>query len=94
MIEERLVLVFCHMIGDYVLQSDFIARTKGENWWHMIVHCTMYVLPFYLVIGHDWRIAALWAHHFLVDTMKARWKFIGYAEDQIFNFAMLMSMGI
>lgn len=88
------MLVFCHMIGDYVLQSDFIARTKGENWWHMIVHCTMYVLPFYLVVGHDWCIAVLWVHHFIVDIMKARYKIIGYAEDQIFHLLVLTMIGI
>jgi len=30
-IELLLKLVFCHLIGDYVLQSDFIAKTKGET---------------------------------------------------------------
>lgn len=25
-------LVMCHLAGDYVLQSDFLAKTKGENW--------------------------------------------------------------
>lgn len=28
-------LVVCHLIGDYCLQSDFIAKTKGQNWYHL-----------------------------------------------------------
>ena len=31
MIKTLIELVFCHLIGDYVLQCDFIAKTKGEN---------------------------------------------------------------
>lgn len=41
MFEKILVLVFCHLIGDYVLQCDFIAKTKGENRYHMLVHCLL-----------------------------------------------------
>lgn len=24
-------LLVCHLIGDYVLQTDFIAKTKGKD---------------------------------------------------------------
>ena len=26
-----ILLICCHLIGDYVFQSDFIAKTKREN---------------------------------------------------------------
>jgi hypothetical protein len=26
------IAIALHMLGDYVLQTDFIAKTKGENW--------------------------------------------------------------
>lgn len=29
---KLILLVFCHLVGDYVLQNDFIAKTKGSNW--------------------------------------------------------------
>ena len=25
------LIVLCHLVGDYVLQCDFIAQTKGKN---------------------------------------------------------------
>ncbi len=31
------LIVLCHLIGDYVLQCDFIAQTKGKNWYHLFV---------------------------------------------------------
>ena len=42
LIETLFRLVMCHLVGDYVLQIDFIAKTKGENWYHLIVHCLLY----------------------------------------------------
>ena len=45
------LIVLCHLIGDYVLQCDFIAQTKGENWYHLFVHCALYCVPFLIVFG-------------------------------------------
>jgi hypothetical protein len=71
------------MIGDYVLQIDYIAKTKGDNWWHLLSHCVTYTVPFALAFGIDWRIAVLLVTHFAVDAIKARWHVIGYVNDQI-----------
>ena len=43
-------LLACHMLGDYVMQTDFLARTKGESWWHLLAHCVTYTVPFAVVI--------------------------------------------
>ena len=32
-------ILACHMVGDYVFQIDYIAKTKGDNWWHLLSHC-------------------------------------------------------
>lgn len=75
-------LLACHMLGDYVLQTDFLAKTKGENWWHMLAHCVTYTVPFALAFGIDWRVCFILALHLAVDTLKARWHLIGYVSDQ------------
>lgn len=31
MINLIITLIFCHLVGDYALQTDSIAKTKGEN---------------------------------------------------------------
>lgn len=46
-------LILCHLVGDYVLQCDFIAKTKGSNLYHLFVHCALYCLPFVLLYGID-----------------------------------------
>lgn len=52
MIETILILVACHLIGDYVLQSNYLAMNKGKNWYEMFVHCFLYCIPFYFVFGY------------------------------------------
>ena len=74
-------LLACHMLGDYVLQTDFLAKTKGENWWHLLAHCVTYTVPFAVAFGIDWRIGYLLVMHLIIDALKAR-HYIGYAGDQ------------
>ena len=31
MLEIIILIIFCHLVGDYVLQCDFIAQTKGKT---------------------------------------------------------------
>lgn len=83
-------LVFCHLIGDYVLQSDFIARTKGENWYHLFVHAALYCVPFAVVFGLTWHIAFIFATHMIIDPLKARWGKISYFGDQLFHYCVLI----
>lgn len=76
-------LLACHFMGDYVLQVDYIAQTKGKNWWHMVAHCILYTVPFALTFGIDWRLAVILFSHFIIDSLKAKWHMIGYAVDQV-----------
>lgn len=85
-------LAACHMIGDYVLQTDYLAKTKGDNWWHLIAHCVTYTVPFALAFGMDWRIIALMATHFVIDAWKARWRLIGYVHDQTSHIAIAFAL--
>ena len=83
-----LKIIFCHLIGDYVLQCDFIAQTKGKNWYHLFVHCALYILPFAIVYGFDWKILLLFITHIIIDPLKARWNKINYATDQVFHYVI------
>ena len=89
-IELLYKLTACHMVGDYALQSDFLAKTKGDNWWHLFVHCVLYSLPFAVAFGCDWRVLALLASHVLADAAKARWQVLDYTEDQIFHVSVMV----
>lgn len=83
-------LVLCHFLGDYVFQTDFLARTKGENWWHMLAHCIMYTTPFICFFGFNLNIAVLFLSHFIIDSAKARYKKINYVSDQLLHIGTLV----
>jgi hypothetical protein len=90
LIELLLKLVFCHLVGDYVLQSDFIAKSKGENWYHLFVHCVLYCLPFYIVFGLTWQLLGIFLTHIYIDSLKARYKVINYTTDQLLHYMITL----
>lgn len=67
-------LILCHLIGDYVLQTDRIADTKGTNMYHLFVHCALYCVPFYFLLGVSWQLTFIFIAHVIVDLLKARYK--------------------
>lgn len=79
-------LILCHLVGDYVLQIDFIANSKGKNMYHLIVHCLLYCLPFYIVFGFVWQLIPLLVLHIVIDLLKARYKIIPYWLDQLLHY--------
>ena len=89
MTERLFTLVLCHLLGDYVLQTDFLAKTKGENWYHLVAHCLLYCVPFYIVFGFVWQLGVLFLVHLIVDPLKARWKKINYVTDQVLHYLTL-----
>lgn len=90
MTELILKLILCHLVGDYVLQNDFIAQTKGNNWYHLFVHCMLYCLPFYVCFDFDWRLMFILVTHLVVDPLKARYKKINYVQDQIIHYVTML----
>ncbi len=80
-------LILCHLVGDYVLQIDYLAKTKGNNYYHLLVHCVLYCLPFYVVFGFVWQLIPLLILHIIVDFLKAKkYKFMPYWLDQIIHY--------
>lgn len=92
MIETIFLIIICHLIGDYVLQSDFIARSKGENLYHLLVHCILYTVPFYIFFGFDWRLYILLYSHIFIDAMKAKFGYINYVTDQVLHYIIAFSL--
>ena len=90
MIEFIFKLILCHFVGDYVLQNDFIAKTKGKNAYHLFIHCLLYILPFYICFGFNEGLIYLFVMHLIIDPMKATWNKINYFQDQLFHFVTLV----
>ena len=72
-LQKLILLIMCHLVGDYVLQSNFIASTKGKNWYHLFVHCVLYAVPFLIVFGWTWQLLIIFLTHMIIDPLKARY---------------------
>ena len=49
-----------HMVGDYVIQSHWMAVEKTKRWWPAIAHGVTYGLPFLLTPpGKRWKGASV-----------------------------------
>lgn len=90
MAKTLFILVICHLIGDYFLQSEFIAKTKGQNWYHLFVHCILYVVPFYIAFGLDLRLVIIFISHVIIDALKARYHAISYLGDQVIHYVIMI----
>lgn len=82
-------LVLCHLLGDYVLQNDYIANTKGTNWYHIFVHCALYCLPFTYYFGINYKLTILFIAHIVIDSLKARYNRISYTADQLLHYIIM-----
>lgn len=60
---EQLIL---HLIGDYLLQSDWMAVNKARRTFPAFCHASLYSLPF-LLVGSSLAVLAIWGTHLLID---------------------------
>ena len=64
-------VLVAHAVGDYVVQSDWMANTKtersGKGWWAAIVHGVTYTLPFLLLTTDPVALAIIAGTHVVID---------------------------
>lgn len=69
-------LMLAHFILDYPLQGEFLAKTKGSNWYSLLAHSIIYGLGMAFVFDMIgvyalWKVAVLCFSHALIDYKKA-----------------------
>jgi hypothetical protein len=70
-------LVFAHYIGDFALQSDWLAQNKGKYWYVMFSHCMIWTAcisaALYVFSSLSvWEVCFLVIGHVVSDTWKSR----------------------
>lgn len=74
-----MIQLFLHLLGDYILQSDWMAQNKTKRFTPAAVHAVTYSLPF-LLLGPSWAaFAVILVTHFLIDRYRlarfvVKWK--------------------
>ena len=60
--------IYAHLIGDYLMQTDWMANGKKTNWRICVVHVATYLIPFLFTPLVAWQIIAIAVEHFIQDT--------------------------
>jgi len=89
MVSILVKLIFSHLIGDYFLQSDYLAKNKSTDFYILFVHCALYCLPLFLFFGLTWQLAVVFIIHIIVDYLKCKKK-INLFIDQLIHYLVLL----
>ena len=66
--------IVAHLVGDYLLQNDWMATGKKQRHWICSVHVIAYLIPF-LFLPLSWlSLVLIGIQHWLQD----RWGFVGW----------------
>lgn len=70
-----LILIWVHLIADFVLQDDFQATMKGKNRFIMFVHAAIWagaicIVLYFVGLFAWWKLVMLLVGHFIIDTWK------------------------
>lgn len=56
-----------HFIGDYLIQSDWMALEKTKRWWPAVAHAVTYGLPFLLLTRSPIALLLIVGTHAVID---------------------------
>lgn len=84
--------LFCHAIGDYVLQSHWMATEKTRQSWAALCHAVTYTAPF-VCLSQSLALVVICLTHFVIDRWRlARfvvwWKNLAFAPRHVANEIM------
>ena len=66
--------IYAHLIGDYILQNDFMAQNKKKSWKHCLLHVFVYMLPFLFCDISSLAFVLIAVQHYILDkTMIVGW---------------------
>ena len=61
--------IVAHLVGDYLLQSHWMATRKRENSVAAAIHALCYTLPFLLITQSPLALAIIAGTHFIIDRL-------------------------
>lgn len=95
--------IVAHLIGDFLLQNDWMASNKKCRTSPCIIHVLLYLIPFLFASLEWWQILLIGLQHFAQDRTNfvfwwiRVWKrvpseqmgFLPFAVDQSFHIAFI-----
>jgi hypothetical protein len=75
-------IIMCHMVGDYLLQPNWMAELKTQVWWPAVIHGIVYTLPYLLLTTNVWALLMISVTHMVIDRYRLV-KYIIWLKNQI-----------
>lgn len=72
--------IVAHLVGDYILQSHWMATEKVRNSIAAAVHAVTYTLPFAFITWSPLALALICGTHFIVDRWRLA-RFVVWAKN-------------
>lgn len=72
--------IVAHLVGDYLLQSHWMATEKTKQNGAAAIHAVTYTLPFALITWSPLALVAICASHFLIDRFRLA-RFVVWAKS-------------
>lgn len=63
-------LTLAHFIGDYIIQTDWMAQEKTKRWLPAILHGASYTLPFLFVTHNPVALLIIASTHAVIDRYR------------------------
>lgn len=76
-----MIQLLLHLIGDYTLQSHWMAINKTKAFWSAFCHATVYSLPF-LLVGSWLAVFVIWSTHLLIDRYRLA-RYVVWAKNRL-----------
>ncbi len=76
---DQLIL---HLIGDYVTQTDWMAKNKTSSIFIATLHSAIYSLPFLLLSPSILAIAVIFGTHVAIDRFRLA-RFVIFAKNKV-----------
>jgi len=72
--------LLCHAIGDYVIQSDWMANEKTKRSMAALAHAVTYALPFLFLRPSVLALVVIVGTHFVIDRWRLA-RFVCWAKN-------------
>lgn len=74
--------LICHLVGDYIFQSDWMANQKTKSSVAALCHVLTYSLPFLLLRPSWTALLVIGLTHFFIDHWRLA-RFVVYAKNYL-----------
>lgn len=75
-------VILAHLVGDYVIQSDWMAQKKTSQWLPAILHGITYTLPYLFITLSPLALIVIAGTHIIIDRYRLA-KYLVWAKNQL-----------